>query len=709
MQSEGRGADPALELLDLARSATTAYRRPDLGERLGRTRGAAAAAGARVLVVGGFKAGKTELVNALLGARLLPSDDHAATVVPAVVARAGAPAAALVRPPTGERSGDRVAVAPPDLAAHVTERGNPRNEAGWSHVEVGLPRGLLDAGLVLVDTPGAGGLSSPTGMGTVAELPGADAVVLVSDAARELTAPELQLLRVAAGVCPVVLVALSRVDLHPDWRRVRELDRGHLRAAGLEIDVLPVSAALRLHAVDADDPGLDAESGLPELTDVLVRQVADRGRSRRDRVVADEVLAVCEQLAHGFRVEIDALDPAGTPAGRELAAARQRASALRDRAARWQQTLADGVADLVADVDHDLRERMRGVVTEAEEALLATDPAKTWDQFSTWLQTRVASAATTNFLWAEERTRWLAERVAAHFAEDGAGVLPSVDLQDVAVDPVDLLAAPEQEKLGVGQALLIGMRGSYGGVLMIGMLTTLGGLALINPFSVGAGLLLGGKTLVDERKRALGRRRAEAKAAVRRHVDDVVFRVGKNSRDMLREVHRTLRDHYTRTAEELSASLDASLAAASSVAELGSGDRERRRADLQAELERVEAVAARARALRAATASPPALPAGRSTPAGLSPRPRVPPGPRPPAPPAPPGTGVAAGTSPPGPPRPPAPRPPAPRPPAPVPPLRAPAVVPPPRPHGAGGRHSSGEGSPGPGRQGRPGPGQPRR
>ncbi len=211
-------------------------------------------------------------------------------------------------------------------------------------------------------------------------------------------------------------------------------------------------------------------------------------------------------------------------------------------------------------------------------------------------------------VWAEERTRWLAERVATHFAEDGAGVLPPVtvgaspDGTAYAADPVGMLAAPDHEKFGFTQSLMIGMRGSYGGVLMIGMMTTIAGMALLNPFSVGAGLLLGSKTLVDERKRALRRRQGEAKQAVRRHVDDVIFQAGKNSRDMLREVQRTLRDHFTTTAEELERSLSATADAARAV-EADGAKRAARLADVEAELERVENLAERARRLRGRASS----------------------------------------------------------------------------------------------------------
>ncbi|HEY2224157.1 dynamin family protein [Actinomycetospora sp.] len=616
MTDHPAGGEPS-ELVELARRAAAAYDRPDLEKRLRVVSRAVADDRARVLVVGEFKAGKTELVNAVLGGRALPADPHRATTVPTVCSYAEQAGVVLVRGVDGpEGSGpstEQQTVSPAALAEHVTERGNPDNRAGWSHAEATLPRPVLE-GLRLVDTPGAGGLASPSSVSTMAELPGADAVLVVADGGRELTAPELALARTAAAVSPTVAVVLTRIDLHPHWRRIADLDRGHLDQSGdglRAVRVLPTSAALALHAAEGDDLPADtarelaAESGIEEVRRLLVTEVAHGRQARRTRMVADEVLVACEQFATTFRAERDALaDPQRAHRiAAEVDRSRAQAASLRDRAARWQQTLNDGIADLVSDIEYDLRDRLRTVVTDAEAALDETDPAKTWEQFAPWLHQQVSAGVSTNVVWAEERTRWLAELVATHFAEDGAGVLPPVtvgaspDGTGLAADPVTMLAAPDHEKFGITQSLMIGMRGSYGGVLMIGMLTTIGGMALLNPFSVGAGLLLGSKTLVDERKRALRRRQGEAKQAVRRHVDDVTFQAGKNSRDMLREVQRTLRDHFTTTAEELERSLAATAEAARAV-EADGAKRAARLADVDAELERVEHLAQGARRLR---------------------------------------------------------------------------------------------------------------
>jgi hypothetical protein len=91
---------------------------------------------------------------------------------------------------------------------------------------------------------------------------------------------------------------------------------------------------------------------------------------------------------------------------------------------------------------------------------------------------------------------------------------------------------------------------------------------------------------------------AEAKSAVRKHIDEATFQIGKDSRDNLRQIQRELRDHFTALADELSRSLAESVAAAQTALR-GDADRLRRIEDLKAELERVEALAERARKLTA--------------------------------------------------------------------------------------------------------------
>lgn len=596
-----------LKAVDLALATIARYDRADLDARLQHARARLLDEQVRVLVVGEFKQGKSLLVNGLVKAPVCPVHDDMATSVPTVVRHAEIPVAALVRLLSSEgddlssRPTERVEVPIDKLAEHVSENGNPGNREGWSYAEVGLPRRILTGGLELVDTPGVGGLNSVHGAATMAMLPSADAVLLVSDASQEYTAPELEFLRQAAKVCPNVACVLTKTDLYPEWRRIAELDRAHLAMVDIDAQLMSVSSTLRVQSIQVQDVDLDTESGFPALISYLREHVVGQADLLARRSTVHDVLVVTDQLATGLRAEQAAqLNPeAAQGVIKQLTEAQQRSAALKERSAKWQHTLNDGVTDLNADIDYDLRDRMREIVRLAEEEVdRSGDPTKTWDQLSTWVEQEVSSAASANLVWATQRARWLATQVADHFAEDENRVLPKLRTEVAdALGAVRTMQLREVEPFGIGRRALTGLRGGYVGVLMFGMLGTLVGLSLINPFSVGAGLLLGGKTITDERRRITSRRQSEAKTAVRRYIDDVIFQASKESRDMLRRVQRDLRDHFTTQAEETNRSVSDSLRAAERSVKTTKGDRERRLTEIKAELERLETLQQKVRTL----------------------------------------------------------------------------------------------------------------
>lgn len=600
---ESRTVNNALnQLVDRALVVTRGSDRKDLTDRLLNTQQRLADPSVRVLVVGEFKQGKSMLVNALLHASVCPIDDDVATCVPTIVRHGASSVAELVfGGPEAGAAGDDVTrpamtlerrpVSIGDLAKYVAEAGNPSNERRLLHAEVTLPRRLLSGGLVVVDTPGVGGIGSAHAS-TLASLPSADAVLLISDAAQEYSEPEMDFLRQALKLCPNVACVLTKTDLYPQWRHVAELDRKHLEREGIDVPLLPVSSTLRIHALNTKDTELNVESGFRALTDYLQQNIVGKTAELARKSVVNDVRYVSEHLALSINGEISALrDPANNQElVMELEKARERTSALRKRTSRWQNVLNDGITDLMSDIEYDFRDRMRVIVREAEVIIDAGDPAEIWDQFSEWFSQRTAAAVGDNFVWAHERSEWLAGQVSEQFAESGAAGLPQVLISDTAgvLDPVPEMGGVPGDKLRLGGKILIGMRGSYGGVLMFGLLTGAMGMALLNPFSLGAGVLLGVKSYRDDKKNRVLRRQSEAKTVVRRQLDDVSLHVLKQSKDRLRLVQRTLRDHFTEIADELTRSLSDSVEAAQRAARTSATDRDQRTNQLRAQLSQLE-------------------------------------------------------------------------------------------------------------------------
>jgi GTPase Era involved in 16S rRNA processing len=570
--------------------------RADLGRRLQQTRQRLLDSSIRVIVVGEFKQGKSQLINALVNAPVCPVDDDIATSVPTAVRYGEVPSAVLVVPKenAGQDSDTAVERRPvgiDEVAEHVSERGNPGNKQKLVAAEVFLPRKILAGGLTVIDSPGVGGLDSAHALTTLTALPTADAVILVSDASQEYTEPEMQFLRQAMRICPNVACVLSKTDLYPQWRQVADIDRGHLENIDERIPLFPVSSELRLQAARANDTELNNESGFPEFIAYLRKDIVGQAERLQARSVAQDVLSVTEHLSLSLQSELNAItDPASTASViAELEAAKQRTDELRRRSARWQVTLNDGIADLISDMEHDLRDRMRAIQRDADEAIEQGDPAPVWDQMVDWMEQRIASGVSDTFIWTNERARWLSERVAEHFTADEVALpVLHVDNTDEVLDSVEIVPMLDDGTIGPLEKMFIGLRGSYGGVLMIGLVTSILGMALINPFSIAAGVVIGRKAYRDDREARLKRRQSEARALVRRQLDDVIFQVGKQLKDRLRFVQRATRDHFTEIADEHHRSLGDSVLAAQKAASMFTAERDSRMKQLRIELKRVE-------------------------------------------------------------------------------------------------------------------------
>jgi hypothetical protein len=467
----------------------------------------------------------------------------------------------------------------------------------------------LPPGVTLVDLPGSAGADSAGAAAALGELASADAVLFVSDASQEYTRPEIALLREVLQLCPTVVGVITKIDLYHRWPDIQRADRTHLTNAGLDIPLLPVSAALAATASRLDDADLAAESGLPQLREFLVERVVERADRVLRASVANDVRVVTEQLGITARTELQALSRPGTSEEleAEIEQARAAADRLRERSANWQLMLGDGVAELAADVEHDLRHRLRQLVREADADVMRSDPVKRWAEFGEWLDGRIVESVRENFLFAHQRAEVLAVQVGNRFAEDGHAVLPRLRVArgDEALRPVHALGEVDADRAGLVQRMINSMRGSYGGVLMVGLMTSLAGLALVNPWSVGAGVLLGANTFREDRKARTAQRQAEAKAAVARLMDDVVFQVGKESRYRVREVHRTLRDHFSALATELARTADDALRAAQQANRVHVEERAARTARVRARLDELDALRSEAERLEGHGAATP--------------------------------------------------------------------------------------------------------
>ncbi|MEO1064142.1 MAG: dynamin family protein [Actinomycetota bacterium] len=526
------------------------------------------AAGARlrrpatvVAVVGEFKQGKSSLVNGLLGQAVCPVDDDLATSAITLIRHGEEPAAVVRRRVDGEATAVRIPV--DELVEWVSEAGNPGNERGVERVEIVTPSSILANGLVIVDTPGMGGLGAGHAASTMAFLPYADGLILASDASAELSGPEIDLLRNAVELCPTVLFAQTKIDLYPDWQRIVDLNRGHLERAGVRVPTVAVSSHLRSAALARKDRSLNDASRFPELIGDLGGRVIEPAKAAATSRSAADLRAVATLVGTGLREQAAvADDPEALQALiAKIEAANARLEHLRGPGARWAVLVNDRIADLTTQSTHQLRVGLREISREMDEHIETLSSGSQWDELARRLQTDVADTVARVFATVEDGRRSIRAQAVELLQEEdlslGSGRLGRGDGVDLDAMWRDRSIDGDESGAKAGfRTALTGARGAQGGVLMFGMMGNFlpGAVAAFmatNPVLLGAGALFGGFQLMEDRKRKVTLRRQNARQQVRQFIDDVQLEVGNEVTALVRDIHRDLRDDLTERLADL--------------------------------------------------------------------------------------------------------------------------------------------------------------
>jgi GTP-binding protein EngB required for normal cell division len=356
------------ELLDGLDALTADPPTPD---QIGRLRAGLARTEQTVVVVGERNRGKSSLVNAMVGGPLLPVDAIAATAVPIFVRRGSRPAQVTLV--TGEGVDFQEIQ---DLGAWATEA---RTDAGQvARIDVWSDSPLLVDGIVLVDTPGVGGLDETHRERTMTALRQADAVLLVMDAHQPVSDSEIAFLKEAADLAGAVLFALNKIDdrAEADWTDIladnlRLIERCDPRYAGARIH--PVSTRLAQEAASADG---DLAAELHEESRIDGLRLAVRDTVLRDGAVLRlaSTAGFCAALIERLRAESP---PAAGQAGENRLL--REVEAAREPGATWRREFRKDRDDLAKDVRRvarkQLEKRVRRVRAAADRRLSAAELA----------------------------------------------------------------------------------------------------------------------------------------------------------------------------------------------------------------------------------------------------------------------------------------------------------------------------------------------
>jgi len=334
-------------------------------------------------VLGQFKRGKSTLLNALLGAPLLPTSVVPLTAIPTFL-HAGREWQARVVYIDGH-FGEQVKAGQTHqittfLEKYVTEVANPNNHLGINHVEVAAPSEILARGVVLIDTPGIGSTFRHNTEATLNFLPQCDAALFLVSADPPITEVEVDFLKEVREKVVRLFFLFNKADYLSEEERasaVRFLRRVLKDQVGMsdDVPVFCVSAKAGLDAKRSHDTVLWTQSGMAEVERHLIDFLASeksatlrRAITRRVRSIVSDVLMRVRLAVRSFQMPLGELQDRLNRFERSIADAQQQRIAAADLLAGDRQRAITRMEEMA----EDLRQRARLYLQAVVQETLAT-------------------------------------------------------------------------------------------------------------------------------------------------------------------------------------------------------------------------------------------------------------------------------------------------------------------------------------------------
>jgi hypothetical protein len=252
----------------------------------------------RTVIMGEIKKGKTSFINALLGAPdLLPvASDIATSVVFKVMYGQERKFKIFFQPDidTGKRS-DPIEVTQDQLQNYGTETGNPHNEKKVDFIGVEEPNPILKEGIVIVDTPGVGGMFKAHRDVSWRYAPNADAIFFVLDSVESvLSRDEINFLKeLRDRLKKQVFFVQTKIDAvdseqFESWQnRNKSILQKEVGIPETSIQYFPISAKLKNIADESHDSELLKDSGFLTLLDFIHHEL----KAKKDEMLAAQLVA----------------------------------------------------------------------------------------------------------------------------------------------------------------------------------------------------------------------------------------------------------------------------------------------------------------------------------------------------------------------------------------------------------------------------------
>jgi GTP-binding protein EngB required for normal cell division len=258
-----------------------------------------------LVVVGQFKRGKTSLINALLGAAILPVAVIPLTSIVTIIKYGDA-----LRIVVHFNDGRTSEIKQESLAEYVTEKGNPKNEKDVSEVVITYPSAYLKGGVRLIDTPGVGSIYQHNTDVAYQYLPKSDAAIFLLSVDQPMSKAELDFLNDVQEYSNKIFFLLNKADYldEKDLQESVAFSKNVLKETmGTVVKIFPVSAKLALEGKTCASKETLRQSCLPEFSEALNNFLMEEKGNVLLLSVTNNLLRMISQARFTLELEMKSL------------------------------------------------------------------------------------------------------------------------------------------------------------------------------------------------------------------------------------------------------------------------------------------------------------------------------------------------------------------------------------------------------------------
>ncbi len=512
-----------------------------------------------VAVVGEFKRGKSSLLDALIEQPdLFPVDTSVATNLVTTLAW-GDSERVSVLVDDAEDGSERISkeISRDQIRDYVTEQGNPDNRQRARLLSIELPNDKLRDGLVLVDTPGVGGLNTEHTAVTYSFVTSADVVLFVLDALTPLSTEELDFLKTVAEHTQALIFAVTKIDQEPGYQSIIDNTREKVSAVlgrpGDELTIVPVSSADKLFYLETGDEEALESSNFPALEAELWGVLRERGAAILLLRALGRIARGLDRMISPRRTELDALTASTErdvdEAERKIDEATARIEELRKGQASWRKTLQRRLKRLRMNVDDEFDARQRRIRHTVTGLLDDEQMTKTPDEILGVIDRDVMLLASELSQQIQDDASSIARALAEETGLELNPAAPDAEIAVTASKP-DLGAVDTSSVHGEGT--IAGVRGFLGGAGAGGAAAQVAAVVLhaTNPIgwvALGA-MVFGTQSARASRRQMQARdrreRRNELAKVVMPHLDESVRQVNVQRKQLLVDTEEALSDAF---------------------------------------------------------------------------------------------------------------------------------------------------------------------